>query len=116
MSKTKQTGVQDAKVDPVDVVMNDNVTIHNAISYITAISEAVRRDIKTIPIEDRTVVIKGIRLCMEIEATSLERLVNELMEKGETLPVSHEQAVFIKEQFKRLVDEVMVIKKIRMEK
>lgn len=87
----------------------DGVTIFNAVQYIDAIDYAVERDIMSIPIEEREIIIKTIRATFGIAEVSLESLLRRLKEQGEAPDMTKEHADFIKDQFQLMMNEVREI-------
>lgn len=67
------------------------VTIENCLRYINAVEEAAKRDIKDLPIEERSFMLGLIKVHMQLSIMSLDRLQAALEESGDATPITDEQ-------------------------
>lgn len=67
------------------------VTIENCLRYINAVEEAAKRDIKDLPIEDRSFMLGLIKVHMQLSIMTLDKFQATMEEHGDATPVTHEQ-------------------------
>ena len=78
----------------------EDVTIHDALRYLEAIESAVRRDIRRLPIEERSLMVGIIAGAMSQTSETLTQFRIDMEESGEATPVTEEQKMQLRMTFR----------------
>lgn len=80
----------------------EGVTLENHRKYVDAIERAVYREIKSIPLEERSAIITMVIMTLLVTAKCLMKFKDELEAKGEAPPVTEDQQLTFRLMLKRL--------------
>ena len=85
-----------------DFTPAEGVTLKNAMRYVAAIGEAVKKDIMKLPIEQRGFISSLIAGALHMEAQSIDKYRDGLIQAGQAIPNTDEQT----EEFKWILRRI----------
>ena len=85
-----------------DFTPAEGVTLDNALRYVEAIGQAIRRDIMQLPFEERGFIIALLAGALHLEAQEIDNYRKGLIQAGEALPMTAQQ----QEQFKWMMHRI----------
>lgn len=74
----------------------EGVTLENALRYVAAVGDAIRRDLTRLPLEERGFIAGLLAGALHLEATSIDKYRDGLIQAGRAIPMTADQ----QEQFK----------------
>ena len=83
----------------------EGVTLLNAMEYATAIEDAVRDEIMTVPVEQRSAIIGMVAVTLKLTLSSLLAFRDSLEQQGLASPPTEEQLLQIKMIMRRAAED-----------
>jgi hypothetical protein len=80
----------------------EGVTLQNALRYVAAVGQAIRRDLLQLPLEDRGFIAGLLGGALHLEAQEIDNYRKGLIQAGEALPMTAQQ----QEQFKWMMHRI----------
>ena len=78
----------------------EGVTLDNCLRYIEAIEQAAARDISRIGKGERSMILGVVSAALSNAANKIDKVRNEMEEKGQALPVTPEQKIMARMLFR----------------
>lgn len=80
----------------------EGVTLENALRYVAAVGDAIRRDLLRLPFEDRGYIAGLLAGALHLEAQQIDKYRQTLIDLGQAVPMTEDQ----QEQFKWMMHRI----------
>ena len=85
-----------------DFTPAEGVTLDNALRYVAAIGNAIRRDLLQLPLEERGFIAGLLAGALHLEAQGIDKYRATLIDAGQAIPMTADQ----QEQFKWMMQRI----------
>lgn len=85
-----------------DFTPAEGVTLENALQYVAAVGDAVRRDIMKLPLEERNFIAGLLAGGLLIEANGINKHRAGMVQRGEAIPITKAQQEQINWMIRRI--------------